>query len=78
MRKEKNQNVFELQKIQQLVSNSTKSSFNKDLCSAMLSANIPLNKLRNVQFKEFLEKYKRKQIPAITTLHKGYVDESYS
>jgi len=78
MRKEKNKNIFKLQKVQQLVSNSKKSSFNKDLCSAMLSANIPLNKLSNVQFKEFLQKYTGKQIPAITTLRKGYVDEIYS
>jgi len=78
MRKEKTQNTLELKKVQQLVSNSKKSSFNKDLCSAMLSANIPLNKLGNVQFKQFLEKYTGKQIPAITTLRKGYVDEIYS
>jgi len=77
-RKEKNQNALELGKVQQLVSNSKKSSFNKDLCSEMLSANIPLNKLGNVQLKQFLEKYTGKQIPAITTLRKGYVDEIYS
>lgn len=40
--------------------------------------NMPLNKLANIKFKEFLEKYVGKQIPAITTLHKGYVDEIYS
>jgi len=78
MRKEKNQNIFELQKVQQLVSNSKKSSFNKDLCSTMLSVNIPLNKLSNIQFKDFLEKYTGKQIPAINTLRKDYVDEIYS
>ncbi|VVC26306.1 Hypothetical protein CINCED_3A003497 [Cinara cedri] len=44
----------------------------------MLSANIPLNKLSNVQFKQFLEKYTVKQIPAITTLRKCYVDEIHS
>ncbi|VVC30087.1 Hypothetical protein CINCED_3A020564 [Cinara cedri] len=44
----------------------------------MLSANIPLNKLGNVQFKQFLEKYTGKQIPAITTLRKCHVDEIYS
>lgn len=44
----------------------------------MLSANIPLNKLGNIQLKQFLEKYTGKQVPAITTLRKGYVDEIYS
>jgi len=77
-RKEKNQNALKLGKVQQLVSNSKKSSFNKDLCFVMLSANIPLNKLGNVQLKQFLEKYTGKQIPAITTLRKGYVDDIYS
>lgn len=58
--------------------NSEKSSFNRDLCSAILSAKIYLNKLGNVKFKEFLEKYTGKQIPATTTLRKGYVEEIYS
>jgi len=52
----------------------------------MLSANIPFNKLSNIQFKAFLEKYTGKEIPAITTnittLRKFYVyitvDEIYT
>ncbi|KAL4144151.1 hypothetical protein QTP88_006377 [Uroleucon formosanum] len=45
MRKEKKIKIYLNWKVQQLVNNSKKSSFNKDLCSAMLSANILLYKL---------------------------------
>lgn len=65
---------------QQLVSNSdlgNKSSFNKDLCKALLLSNIPLNKLSNNEFKSFLEKYTNENIPSETTLRKGYVDDIY-
>jgi len=34
--------------------------------------------LSNIQFKAFLEKYTGEEIPAITTLRKGYVDEIYT
>jgi hypothetical protein len=37
-------------------SNKT-SEFSKDLCEMMVSANIPLNKVNNEQFKTSLEKY---------------------
>lgn len=78
MRKEKTQNVFEFKKVQQLVNNSKKSFFYKDLCSAMLSAYIPLNKLGNVQFKKCWEKFTEKLIPDVISLRKSYVDEIYS
>lgn len=42
-----------------------------------MSANIPLNKLSNPYFKEFLSKYTGKDIPSESTLRKGYVDEIY-
>lgn len=35
----------------------TNSMFYIDLCRMMVSANIPLNKLNNKEFREFLEKY---------------------
>jgi hypothetical protein len=38
---------------------SKKSSFNKDLCEAFISANIPLNMLEKSKFKTFLEVYKK-------------------
>lgn len=65
---------------QQLVSNSdlgNKSSFNKDLCKALLLSNILLNKLSNNEFKSFLEKYTNENIPSETTLRKGYIDDIY-
>lgn len=73
--KEKNVNVKKAQ--QHFLTDTKKSCFNRDLCSAMLSANIPLNKLNNESFKSFLVKYTGKIIPAVTTLRKGYVDEIY-
>lgn len=37
--------------------------FNKELCMAMLSANIPFHKLKNQLFCKFLEKYTNKTMP---------------
>jgi hypothetical protein len=63
---------------QQFITNATKKSvFSHDLCKALLSANIPLNKLSNPYFKEFLSKYTGKDIPSESTLRKGYVNEIY-
>jgi len=73
--KEKNVNIKKAQ--QHFLTDTKKSCFNKDLCSALLSANIPLNKLNNESFKSFLVKYTGKILPAVTTLRKGYVDEIY-
>lgn len=56
---------------------SSKSSFKNDLCKAMLSANIPFNKLSNPHFKNFLEKYTSEVIPDQTTLRKSHVDSCY-
>jgi len=59
---------------QKLITQSTpttrKSTFNFDLCNALLSANIPLKKINNVGFKSFLEKYTGKVIPDESTLRK--------
>lgn len=43
----------------------------------MLSSNIPLNKWSNNEFKSFLEKYTKENIPSDTTLRKCYVNEIY-
>jgi len=43
----------------------------------MLSANIPLYKLKNKHFREFLELYTKKEIPKESTLRKGYVDDLF-
>jgi len=57
---------------------SKKSSFNKDLCEALISANITLNKLSNPKFKTFLETYTKNEIACEATLRKGYVDDIYT
>jgi len=56
---------------------SRKCTFNYDLCQAFLSANIPLNKLSNDCFRNFLEKYTSKNIPVKSTLRKSYVAQCY-
>lgn len=43
--------------LQTLMTTSSNSIFNSDLCKAFLSANIPLNKLSQLTFRKFLEKY---------------------
>jgi len=45
--------------------------FNKDLCSTLIVANIPWNKLQIPEFKNFLEKYTGKHIPDERTLRKN-------
>jgi len=65
-------------KIQRLITEpSKKSLFNHDLCHALLFANIPMQKLQNEEFKNFLEKYTNKIIPDESTLRKGYVFQCY-
>uniref|UniRef100_A0A2S2Q5L2 CGG triplet repeat-binding protein 1 n=1 Tax=Sipha flava TaxID=143950 RepID=A0A2S2Q5L2_9HEMI len=68
-------------KCQQLLTNdlpSKKSKFNLDLCKAMVSANIPLNKLSNIEFRTFLEVYSRKDVPTESVLRKFYLDDCYN
>lgn len=66
--------------VQQLVTNqkSKLSEFNSDLCKTLLSANIPLYKLKNTHFKSFLEKYMQRDIPDESTLRKYYVNDCYN
>lgn len=56
---------------------SKKSSFNHDMCQALLSTNILLQKLHNETFKHFLEKYTSKIIPDESTLRKSYFFQCY-
>ncbi|KAL4141628.1 hypothetical protein QTP88_004236 [Uroleucon formosanum] len=76
----KRKNEQAQKKVQQLLTNqnSVKSDFNMDLCQAMVSANIPLNKLSNNVFRTFLEKYTGKSIPMEATLRKGYIDDIFN
>lgn len=60
-----------------MIDTTKKSVFNRDLCKALLSANIPLNKLSNPKFRAFLSYYTNKDIPFESTLRKGYVNEIY-
>jgi len=68
-------------KCQQLLTydfSSKKSKFNMDLCKAMVSANIPLNKLSNVEFRKCLELYSGKNVPTESVLRKFYLDDCYN
>ncbi|KAJ8934027.1 hypothetical protein NQ314_013627 [Rhamnusium bicolor] len=50
----------------QNVGNQTRSEtevFHQDLCKALVAANIPLKKLHNTHFKEFLQKHCNQNIP---------------
>ena len=52
--------------------------FNDELCQALISANIPLKKLNNVQFKSFLQKYCNFNIPDESTIRKRGVVSVYN
>lgn len=66
-----------IKKKKQLVTKTKKSSFNKDLCFALMSANIPLNKLSNESFRNFMEMYTGKDVPTEATLRLGYINEIF-
>jgi hypothetical protein len=51
--------------------------FLKDLCEMMVSANIPLHKVNNEQFRNVLEKYTNWYIPTDSTLPKNYLPSCY-
>ena len=54
------------EKISSSSTTSKTSDFNKDLCTMMMSANIPLEKVNNQQFSNFLQKYTNHHIPNAT------------
>lgn len=58
-------------------SGNTETGFYKDLCHMMVSSNIPLNKLQNQYFRQFLEKYTSHPIPDESTLRKNYLSKCY-
>ncbi|KAE9529788.1 hypothetical protein AGLY_011884 [Aphis glycines] len=64
--------------VQPFIQQFCKSDFNADLCSTLVAANIPLNKLNNEHFRSFLSKYCNKTIPNESTLRKGYFDSCYT
>lgn len=56
---------------------NSEREFYFDLCNAMISSNIPLMKLNNSMFRNFLQKYSGRHIPAESTIRKNYVDLVY-
>lgn len=62
---------------EEIVAEENQNQFNSDLCKGLIAADIPLNKLSNEEFKEFLKKYTGKEIPDQTTLRKYYVSDLY-
>ena len=55
-----------------------RKQFNLDLCEALVDANIPIWKLENKKFKEFLEKYTKHVVPDESKIRKNYVDIYYN
>jgi len=53
------------------------SQFTTDLCEALVSADIPVHKLKNPVFKKFLEKYCQENIPDESTIRKNYLPMMY-
>ena len=54
-----------------------KQIFYRDICKALVSANIPLAKINNATFRQFLQQYTGQNIPDQFTLRKGYLQGCY-
>ncbi|KAE9529999.1 hypothetical protein AGLY_011461 [Aphis glycines] len=54
------------------------NTFTTDLCTTLVSANIPLFKLKNENFRKFLSKYTGQDIPDESTIRKNYVGNTYN
>jgi hypothetical protein len=55
---------------------SKTSQFHRDLCEMLILANIPLNKVSNKQFINFMEKYTNRSVPTESTLRKNYYEDA--
>lgn len=64
--------------VEKSVEKGGQAIFNDELCQALISANIPLKKLNNVQFKSFLQKYCNFNIPDESTIRKRGVVSVYN
>lgn len=53
------------------------NQFNLDLCNALVSANIPLRKIENPEFKKFLLKYCGNSLPSATMLRTKYLNINF-
>lgn len=49
-------------------------NFNKDICQAFISVNIPLFKLHNPSLRAFLEKYIKRRILDESIMRKNYIN----
>lgn len=58
-------------------SKSKDTQFAEDLCSGLISADIPLYKMRNKNFVSFLETYREYKVPSETTPRNNYVKDLY-
>jgi hypothetical protein len=56
---------------------SKTSQFHWDLCEMLISANIPLNKVSNKLFINFMEKYTNRSVPTESALRKNYLSSCY-
>ena len=52
-----------------------KNEFFAGLTKALVMSNIPLNKVENPNFKSFLEKWTKKELPSESTLRKTYLED---
>lgn len=57
---------------------STSSDFFKELCDVLVSVNIPLKKINNPKFKNFLERHMGRSLPDESTLRKHYIPVCYN
>jgi hypothetical protein len=54
-----------------------RNEFFKDLCNAVVAADILWYKLQVPKFRSFFEKYCKRVVPEESTLRKNYLDVSY-
>ncbi|CAH1113730.1 unnamed protein product [Psylliodes chrysocephalus] len=59
--------------VQQSSHKTNQMQFNEDLWKAMISTDMPLNKLNNVNLKSFLQNYCKFNVPDESTLRKKHV-----
>jgi len=83
--REKHLRALDIQKnkkrevVQTLINTVPKNNaFTTDLCTAMVSANIPLSKLKNENVRNFLSKYTGQHIPDESTIRKNYEGNTYN
>jgi hypothetical protein len=55
---------------------SKTSQFHRDLCEMLILANIPLNKVSNKQFINFMEKCMNRIVPTESNLQKNYYEDA--